>query len=867
MARIGKGRTFQGERAIVRFMLQNLKLALRLLVKSRGFSAVAIVTLAVTIGVNSAIFSLIDGAFLRPAVPYKPKEVVCLFTGSRDAKRSFRQFSYAEFAALREPNAVFADVAAVNFNYVSLGREMELRRIFAFMVSDNYFALMGVKPVAGRFFTAEETRPNASERVVVASYGLWQRNGGRPGFIGSNLLVNGQAHVVIGVSPEGFSGVSALIAPELWLPFGLFGETTAAFGETAKSRDLSDPKNYSVNLMGRMQPGLTIKSAEAKLPSLGSRLAAVDVSGSTTPRDLVLAKPFGINTSPGDAGPARLVGLLLLCMSGVVLLIGCLNLVNMMLARGSSRAPEIALRLALGATRGQIVRQLLTEGIVLATIGGALGLLLSLWANSFLQNFFVAQFASFDLTLTARLRPDFIVVAATFVLCLIATLFFSLGPALHAARADLVHDLKGQSGDAAIAGRWNRFFSGRHLMVMGQTALCLMMLFSAGLFVRAAMKEGDLGAATGFTTNGVAIAQLDFSLAGTSQPEVMRRALAAVELLRRLPGVESAALTSLLPYNSSITTTRLLPAGAALRPNESHSAVPGAVGIYSSVTSGYFESIGVRIVRGRDFTESETNMLGAGRVCIVDEGMAGKLFPGEDALGRRVRYAERTAKGVSADMEIVGIVNRHCHGLEDRGKPAPGVYVPLVQEFNPMLFLTVRSAKQDRPALLQAIGSYRRELHELDPALPILEMVTFPAFMEKNFTLRMMELGAMIFGIFGGIALLLASVGVYGVKAYAVERRTREIGIRIALGANRSDVFSLVMKQGAQQTLVALALGVGLSVLAGHALAAIFFQVKPYDPLALGLSAAILTGATMLACFVPARRATKVSPLTALRAE
>ncbi len=253
---------------------------------------------------------------LRPAVPHKPNEVVCLFTGSRDAQRSFRQFSYAEFLALREPNSVFSDVAAVNFNYVSLGREMELRRSFAFMVSENYFRLMGAQPVAGRFFTADETRPNANERVVVASHALWQRQGGRPDFVGSTVLVNGQTHTVVGVSPEGFSGVTALVAPEIWLPFGLFAETTAAFGETPKSRDLSDPKNYSVNLMGRMHPGLTIETAQAHLPALAARLAAVDVSGSATGRDLVLSKPFGINTSPGDAGPLRLVGMLLLVHVG-----------------------------------------------------------------------------------------------------------------------------------------------------------------------------------------------------------------------------------------------------------------------------------------------------------------------------------------------------------------------------------------------------------------------------------------------------------------------------------------------------------------------------------------------------------------------
>jgi putative ABC transport system permease protein len=848
-------------------MLGNLKLAVRLLGKSRGFSAVAVITLAVTIGVNSAIFSLIDGALLRPAVPYKPKEVVCIFTGSRDAKRSFRQFSHAEFLALREANAVFRDVAAVNFNYVSLGREMELQRSFAFMVSENFFRLMGAQPVAGRFFTEEESRPNANVRVVVASHKLWQRLGGRPDFIGSTVLVNGRAHTVIGVSPEGFSGVSALIAPEIWLPLGLFAETTAAFGETPKSRDLADPQNYSLNLMGRLQPGVTIKSAQPQLPALAARLATVDVTGSPIGRDLVLAKPFGINTSPGDAGPLRLVGMLLLCMSGVVLLIGCLNLANMMLARGSARASEIAVRLALGATRAQIVSQLLIEGIVLAAAGGGLGLLLSLWSNSYLQSFFVTEFASFNLTLTAQLRPDFVVVAATFILCLAATLVFSLGPALRAARADLVHDLKGQGGDAAVVGRWNRFFSGRHLMVMGQIALCLVMLFAAGLFVRAAMKEGKQGAATGFSTDGVVISELDFSLARSSQPEVMRRALAAVERLRRLPGVESAALTSLVPYHSSITTTRLLRAEEAAGITGTNAPATGTVGIYSSVTPGYFESIGVRLRRGRDFTESETRAAGVTRVCILDERMAEKLFPGEDALGRRVRYAEPTAGGASGEMEVIGIVSRHAHGMEDREKAAPGVYVPLAQEFNPVLFLTVRSARQGRGALLDQMGIYRRELHELDPELPILQMLTFPAFIEKNFTLRMVELGAMIFGIFGGIALLLASVGVYGVKAYAVERRTREIGIRIALGANRGDVFALIMKQGAQQTLVALSFGLGLSVLVGNALAALFFQVKPWDPFVLGVAAAILTGATMAACFVPARRATRVSPLRALRAE
>jgi hypothetical protein len=360
---------------------------------------------------------------------------------------------------------------------------------------------------------------------------------------------------------------------------------------------------------------------------------------------------------------------------------------------------------------------------------------------------------------------------------------------------------------------------------------------------------------------------LDFSLAGTSEAEAMRRALAATERLRSLPGVISTGLTTLVPYNSSIATTRLLPAEAPAPTAGLDSGRAAKVGIYSSITPGYFDSIGVPMLRGRDFRETEIRAVGGSRVCIVDEGMAEKLFPGEEPLGRRVRYAEPTAGGASGDMEIVGIVRRHAHGMEDRGKPAPGVYVPIGQEFSPALFLVVRSSIRDQAALTELMQACRRELHELDPELPVLQMVTFPAFIEKNFTLRMMDLGATIFGVFGGVALLLASVGVYGVKAYAVERRTREIGVRIALGANRSDVLSLIMKQGAQQTLVALAIGFGLSFVAGRVLGAIFFQLKSFDPLVLGSSAAILACATTLACLVPARRATRVSPLTALRAD
>ena len=849
-------------------MFVHVRSACRLFAKSPGFTAVAVLTLMVAIGVNSAIFSLVDNVLLRSGVPVRPREVVCVFTASQDAARTFRQFSYAEFTTLRQSREPFADVAALNFNQVSLGAAADLRRALAFMVSDNYFSLMGVRPAAGRFFLPEETAPGAERPVVVAGYSLWQRQGLQPGFIGSTLLVNGRPHTVIGVTPEGFCGISALVAPEVWLPFGLFADISPAFGAARRSGDLAHPQNYTLNLVGRLKPGLTIARAQPYLPALAARLTALQPPAAARPRELLLTEPFSISPGPGDARPLRLMGLLLLAMSGLVLVIACLNLANMMLTRGAARAGEFAVRLALGATRRQIVSQILTEGLLLAGVGGALGLLLSLWANSLLQQYFSAVFAAMNYNLTARLQPDLPVIAVTFLFCLLATLGFSLGPALRAARADLVHDLKAQAGESAATGRWNRFFSHRHVLVMGQMALALVLVFAAGLFVRGAIKAGGTARDRGFNPAGVVLAELDFSLADTGRPEALRRALAALDRLRQLPGVRAAALSTLLPYNNEITWGRLLPAAAAPANQPGGApARPGVAGIFTALTPDFFTSSGVPLLRGRDFTAAESREAGGRRVCIVDDGMAQKLFPGEEALGRHVRWAEPAEDRPPGEMEIVGIVARHSHGVEDLGRPVPGVFVPLAQAYKPLLFLTARCAVDDPAAVGNALAVFRRQLQDLDPDLPVIQMIPYADFIARNFTLWMVHLGAIMFGVFGGIALLLAVVGVYGVKAYAQERRTREIGIRMALGARRVDVLALMMKQGLQQTACAVGLGLVGCVIAGRLLAAVFFQVDALDPFTLFLTAALVSLATVTACWLPARRATKVDPLVALRTE
>ncbi|HVZ63312.1 MAG TPA: ABC transporter permease [Lacunisphaera sp.] len=850
-------------------LLNDVRHAFRLLAKSPGFTFTAILTLALAIGVNSAIFALVNGFILRPVIPSKPQEVVGVFTSRKDASKDYRQFSYREYAALREEKDVFRDTTAVTFALAGLGRDDGLRRSFVFLTSENFFSFMGVQPVAGRFYTADEARPNANAQVAVASWSYWQRAGGRADFIGSTVLVNTRPYTIIGVAPKGFSGISSLIAPDLWLPLGIFSQLSSAFSDSTQFTDLNEPKNYTLNILGRLAPGLTMESAKARLPALEQRLTALQPADAQGARELQLHPPsrFSISTTPSDDGPLAVMSILMLSMAGVVLVIASLNLANMLLARGTARAREIAVRLAIGATRWQIARQLLVEGLVLALAGGAVGLLLSMWSDALLLHSFQSLLSSMNFSLTVSFAPDPVVLTVTFLFCLFATLVFSLGPALKASRADLVHDLKQQAGDAAAHGRWNRFFAPRHLLVMAQMTLSLVLLFAAGLFFRAALKAGGLN--LGFDPKGVVLAEFDFTLANTPQAEVMRSLFAVRHRMLALPGATAAGFSTLVPYGNTTNTTRLVAADAppAATKTDPNAPTPGAGAIYSSVTPGYFAAAGIHLLRGRDFTENEARDKSSPRVVIVDEAMAKKLFPNRDALGQRVRYTQPPSDGSPAEMEVVGIVNQHRHDVMDKDGGSPHAFVPLAHAYNGSVFLLTRFATADAAQTAALVGTVRTALREVDSTLPILQMRPFSGMLEKSITLWIVRLGAVLFGIFGGIALLLAVVGVYGVKSYAVERRTREIGIRMALGANPGDVFHLVMKQGALQTAVSVVVGVVLSLLVGQALAAILFQVSPMDPLALGVSAVTLSVATLLACFVPAMRATRVSPMTALRTE
>ncbi len=701
--------------------------------------------------------------------------------------------------------------------------------------------------------------------MVVASHAFWQRLGGRGDFIGSELQINGQPYTVIGVTPKGFSGLSALVAPDIWLPLGVHSKLGSAFADSEDLHDLAQANNYALNLIARLRPGLTLEQARTRLPILSQRLNAIQPPDAEGRREVQMHKPsrFSLSTSPEDDGPITLVGTLLMAMAGAVLLIASLNLANMLLARGTARAKEIALRLALGASRWRIVRQLLCEGLLLAGVGGLGGLILSVWCNQLLLRSMARLLGSLNFSFILDLRPDFFVLAVTFAFCVLATLFFSLGPALKATRADLVNDLKQQVGEPAGAGRLGRFFAPRHLSVMAQIALSLMLLFAAGLFFRGALEASGLN--PGFNPEGDLVTELDFSLIKKDPVEARRLLLAAVERAQQLPGVKAVGIGTMLPYGNFTNSRRIMSIRETIA-TDPKAPDPGAGALFTATTPGYFDAIGVPILRGRDFTQAEAQNKEGPRLAIIDEEMAQKLFPKEDAVGQHIRFTQPPRDGTPNDLLVVGVVGAHRHDVQS-DTLVRRLFVPLAQGYSGGTYLHVRLGTVDRGAVRAFIPTLRQALRAVDPDLPILSITPFRETMQRSVGLWVVRLGAILFGVFGGIALLLAVVGVYGVKSYSVARRTREIGIRMALGAHPRDVFGLIMRQGALQTGLALVAGLLLSLGAGRVLAQMLYKVSPADPFALVIASVVLGAAALLACYVPARRATKVSPMTALRTE
>lgn len=842
--------------AIVTGLLGDFRHAAKSLRRSPGFTIVAALTLGLGVAVNAVMFSSVRDVILRPLARDKGLNLVSVFNGRAGANQDFRHFSYAEVEVCRESSEIFSVVASYFHNVGAVGKPDELRRRFFGVVSGDYFSAFGKQPFRGRFFSPEESRPNASIPVLVANFALWEHLGKPDDFVGSTIRVNQRDYTVIGIAPRGFCGPQVSIGPDVWLPMG---EASQLIG-----RDILDPDLTALSVVAGLQGNQSIEAAQTRLGPIEDRITELTPPGDQGSRRIVLTVPSRGNFS--QIAPDTKEGFLTIYasigmgLSVTVLIVACLNLANMFLARGIARQREIAIRLSIGASRWHVVRALLTEGFLLAMIGGAVGVLMGFWSNEYL---FKISKESFEVGLFSLGVHSFIdgpLIVAVLVFSFVATLAFSLGPALRITKRNVAQDLNQQSGRHGAAVSGNHFFSLGNSLVMTQVALSLSLLFSAALFVRAAQKADKLD--FGFKTEGRLAANLDYSLTKLSNDETYRRQQEALNHASALPGVSSAALASNVPYNFELPFRAVYP-GGGLASSAHDKAIAKRYAGYTAVSSGYFSTLGITLLHGRDFTTAENSNSGSPAVVVIDDSLARDLFGTDDALGRHLYTNEEDARSGNIDhaAEIIGIVRSPRNNTFDDGAPHR-FYRPLGQVATKNIYVHVHA---DQPVAVA--DRLRRELQAIDAETPVLSIRPLAEFVDKNINTLLVKLAAIIFGGFGGLALFLAVVGVYGVKSHMVVQRTHEIGIRLALGGRPADVIRLIMKQGVLQTCVGLGTGLALASLAGQALSGMLYEMDSADAFAMICSAAVLATATLVACWIPARRATKVDPMVALRNE
>src|SRR6266498_3129464 len=862
-------------------MIRDFKFAFRQLFKAPAFMISAVTVLALGIGVNTAVFTLVNRLFFAPPAYAKPHEMVQLFSQDKKDPKKFRGFSYPTYLDIREQNTVFSDVMAFNLALIGLGQKGDTRRAFSAIVTSNYFSVLGVPLARGRAFLTEEEMPGHNTPVAIVSYSYWQKHDLDPNVLGSQLLINGRSFTIVGVTPKGFVGTMQILSPEVWLPMSVYDQVANDF-ESGNKTTIEDRKGTQLRIMGRLKPGMTASAAKPALEGLAANLEKAypveqkDQTFMTAPMSR-----NSVSNNPGTESGIKAIAPLLLGMAVVVLLVACLNLANMLLARGTARRKEIAIRLALGGSRWRIVRQLLTEGFALAVLGGVGGLILGLWSSDLLVG---SMRKLMPLDIVWLTGPNPTILAATFGFCLLGTLMFALGPALKISRITMMTDLKEHAGEDVVRRRWK--ILPRNPLVVVQIAFSLALLTAAALFIRGAGKAAS--ADTGLRPGASFLLEVDASLAGYEPKRMQELYRNLNERLAALPGVEHASISSIVPFGMFELSRKVQRAGLRLAPD----ARPATAGeglafetAWNSVGADYFSTVGLPVVRGRAFSEAEATQPGP-KVAIIDEVLAKKLWPEGDALGQRIQYAgENTASakggggahaGRSAGLsekekqeetiEIVGIVPVTRHALFEK-EPAGGIYLPFARGFQSdvSFFIRFRSLAPGNEA--STADLLRRTVRDVDPSIPIISLRTFAQHLDSNPQLWVVRAGAALFSIFGGLALGLAVVGVYGVKAYSVARRTREIGIRMALGAQGKTVQWMILREGLAMVALGLGLGFLLALATGKIVSSILFEVGALDPVAFTVAPLLLAAAALIATWLPARRATQIDPIQALRTE
>jgi putative ABC transport system permease protein len=806
-------------------LLQDVRYGLRVLLKRPGFTAVAVVTLALGIGANTAIFSLVSAVLVRPLKYRDAERLVMVWESAPAAGFPRDNPATGNYADWKEQNQVFEDMAAVDQRTYDLTGEGEPEKLFAFGVTANFFPLLGSTPELGRTFLPEEDRPGAA-RVAVISHGLWQsRFGGEREVVGRDIMLDGEPYTVVGVMPRDFQ----FEFPEVgaWVPAALTPE------------QLANHSDHYLEVIARLKPGVTAERAGEDIRAIMLRIAAL------YPNDAQGVGAVAVPLREQLAGDARRPLTMLLVAVALVLLIACANVAGVLLARAASRRREMALRAALGASRWRIVRQLLTESLLLGGAGGLLGSLLALWAFAFL-----GQLIPPGMREMAELRLDVPVLLFTLAVSLLSGLVFGLAPALHATGADLNDALK-QGGARSGTGAGARRLRGA--FVVTQVALALVLLVGAGLLIQTLYRLR--GQYSGLRPESILTARTQ--LAGNRYKEHTQRVSFYERVLARvraLPGVVAAGYTTAVPLTRKGGSNGLSIEGRDNGPDSNWNAS------HRQVSPDYFRALGIPLREGRDFREQDDER--AAPVAVVNETMARQYWPGESAVGKRFKVG--TPESPNPWLTIVGVVA----DVRQMGADAPvkaEMYVPYRQGSAYSFFyprdLVVRTSVT--PGALAA--AVRQAVHEVDPRQPVAGVRTLDEVLGRETAER--RVGVVLLTAFAALALLLAALGIYGVLSYFVVQHTPEIGVRMALGARGADVLRLVVGKGMRLALAGVFVGLAGAAALTRLMRGLLFEVSASDPLTFCLIALLLALVALLACLVPARRATKVDPLVALRYE
>ncbi|MBO0859261.1 MAG: ABC transporter permease [Chloracidobacterium sp.] len=814
-------------------LFHDLRFGFRRLIKKPGFAVIAILSLALGIGANTAIFSLVNLILFRPLSIANPSEVISVSALGKDGE--IAAFSYPNYVDFRDRNEVLSGLLATRFTYLSLSRNGNNEKIWGDLVSGNYFETLGVKPALGRTFLPEEDKTRLSHPVVVISYSLWQtRFGGDPSVVNSDVLINNRKFKIIGVAPAGFKGTEVIYTPEIYAPFAMQKWIEP------ENDYLDDRKAANMFAIGRLKTGVSASQAEASLNLLAAQL------GKDFPNDNEGLKIQV--TPPGFVAPqirnsmlgisATLMGLVAL-----VLLIACTNLANLLLARATERGKEIAIRLSIGASRARIIRQLLTESVLLAVVGGLTGIALAQW----IIDSIMALKPPIEIPITLELHMDWRVLTFSMIVSVITGVLFGLVPALQATKPDLVPALKDAASTSGQSGVRRSLL--RNSLVVTQIAVSLLLLIAAGLTLRALQRLRAMN--PGFNPENALMMNFDLSLQGYQSDAGAHLRKQLLDRVESLPGVRSASITDFMPLSLSFNSTQILIEG---RPQERGVNAPSAM--QCDVGLKYFETIGTPLLAGRDLNEMDEE--GKTRSVVVNETFARKFFPGanpiENALGKQFRTSPE-----KQPWQIAGVAKDGKYWTigED---PQEFVWFPIGNSLAYNYLLVRTSAKPET-----LIGAIRSEFRRLDQNLPLTDVKTLSEHMKLSlFPARAF---AALLSAFGLLALTLAAIGIFGVMSYAVSQRMREIGVRMALGAGAKDIFRLIVGRGLLLTSIGVGVGLALALVGMRLISSLLYSVSAIDPLAFAGVTLLLVVVAFLACYFPARRAMKTDPMVALRYE